>query len=86
MGLKLFSKSKVLRYEELRSTGSPTRQVRDFSDPAGHVADHKAAGYEQAGQGSKPADGTLHMYSDQQFAYREQDGQVWRKPKTGGGA
>lgn len=86
MAIKLFPTRKVLQYSDLRTTGDPKREPRDFSDAAGHANEHQAAGYEKAGKGDKPADGTLHMYSDERYAYREQDGEKWRKAKKDGQA
>lgn len=80
MGIKLFSKKNILKYNDLR-TADPTRTPTDFSDPAYQEQANQAAGYEKAGKTDQSHNSTLVMDSDGTYNYRHQNGILWRKKK-----
>jgi len=77
--MKLFPSKKVVQRDDMR-TPDPQRDSRDFSQ--GHDDDHRSAGYHESDkQSSRSDDGKLHIFTEGDTCYREQDGKVWEKDK-----
>ena len=81
MGIKFFSNTHVLTYEELNTTSAPVSQPHDFSDPANQAAAHESAGYHYAGESDLSNDNTIVYHQDDNFYYRSQNGNLWAKDK-----
>lgn len=80
MRLKLFSKSKPLTRDEMR-TPDPCRKTTDFSDRAYQDKANRDAGYEPCGSSDVSTDGTLHIFSRGKKLFRAQNGTLWQKDK-----
>ena len=85
--LKLFPFKKILKWIDL-PVANPRRVPTNFADPGRIKQAALDAGYDMVGSTNpskmpfkKYTPGAMHIWSENEYTYREQDGKVYRKIK-----
>jgi hypothetical protein len=84
--MKIFPSKHVVTRDEM-PTANPNRTPTDFSNSDYQSRANQSSGYEPAGQidfkdvPEPKQPGALHLWSEDNTLYREQNGTLWKKTK-----